>query len=65
VGLAYRLMKSAVARRVLFLVDRRALAAQAVGAFASSPIFAGGATCLIDTQLSSVGRAFFPCLDGF
>ena len=31
----YRLMKSGVARRVLFLVDRRALAAQAVRAFAS------------------------------
>jgi type I restriction enzyme R subunit len=28
-------MKSGVARRVLFLVDRRALAAQAVRAFAS------------------------------
>jgi type I restriction enzyme R subunit len=32
---AYRLMKSGIARRVLFLVDRRALAAQAVRAFAS------------------------------
>src|SRR5207245_4621008 len=31
----YRLMRSGVARRVLFLVDRRALAAQAVRAFAS------------------------------
>ncbi len=31
----YRLMKAKVARRVLFLVDRRALAAQAVRAFAS------------------------------
>jgi type I restriction enzyme R subunit len=31
----YRLMKSGVAKRVLFLVDRRALAAQAVRAFAS------------------------------
>jgi type I restriction enzyme R subunit len=31
----YRLLKSGVARRVLFLVDRRALAAQAVRAFAS------------------------------
>ena len=31
----YRLMKSGVARRVLFLVDRRALAAQAVNAFAA------------------------------
>jgi type I restriction enzyme R subunit len=31
----YRLMKSEVGRRVLFLVDRRALAAQAVRAFAS------------------------------
>jgi type I restriction enzyme R subunit len=32
---AYRLMKSGVGRRILFLVDRRALAAQAVRAFAS------------------------------
>src|SRR5438132_1403053 len=31
----YRLMKSGVARRILFLVDRRALAAQAVREFAS------------------------------
>lgn len=31
----HRLMKSGVARRILFLVDRRALAAQAVRAFAS------------------------------
>lgn len=31
----YRLMKAGVARRVLFLVDRKALAAQAVRAFAS------------------------------
>ncbi|HEY7392207.1 MAG TPA: DEAD/DEAH box helicase family protein [Bryobacteraceae bacterium] len=31
----YRLIKSGVAKRVLFLVDRRALAAQAVKAFAS------------------------------
>lgn len=31
----YRLMKSRMSRRVLFLVDRRALAAQAVRAFAS------------------------------
>ncbi len=31
----YRLMKSGVARRVLFLVDRRALSAQAVRAFAA------------------------------
>jgi len=35
VNQAYRLMKSGVARRVLFLVDRRALAAQAVRAFAA------------------------------
>jgi type I restriction enzyme R subunit len=35
VNLVYRLMKSGVAKRVLFLVDRRALAAQAVRAFAS------------------------------
>ncbi len=32
---AYRLLKSGVGRRILFLVDRRALAAQAVRAFAS------------------------------
>ena len=31
----YRLMKSGVAKRILFLVDRRALAAQAILAFAS------------------------------
>ncbi|MDO8874273.1 MAG: DEAD/DEAH box helicase family protein [Methanoregula sp.] len=31
----YRLMKSGVAKRILFLVDRRALAAQAVKAFSS------------------------------
>jgi len=31
----YRLMKAGVARRILFLVDRRSLAAQAVRAFAS------------------------------
>jgi type I restriction enzyme R subunit len=35
VNQTHRLMKSGVARRVLFLVDRRALAAQAVRAFAS------------------------------
>ncbi|MBI3823922.1 MAG: DEAD/DEAH box helicase family protein [Planctomycetes bacterium] len=35
VNQAYRLMKSGLARRILFLVDRRALAAQAVTAFAS------------------------------
>lgn len=35
VNQAYRLMKAGVARRVLFLVDRRALAAQAVRAFAA------------------------------
>lgn len=35
VNQVYRLMKSGYARRVLFLVDRRALAAQAVRAFAS------------------------------
>lgn len=35
VQLAYRLLKSGYARRILFLVDRRALAAQAVGAFAN------------------------------
>jgi len=32
---AYRLMKSGAAKRILFLVDRRALAAQTVRAFAS------------------------------
>lgn len=35
VNQVYRLMKSEVAKRILFLVDRRALAAQAVLAFAS------------------------------
>lgn len=35
VNQVYRLMKSGVGRRILFLVDRRALAAQAVRAFAS------------------------------
>lgn len=34
IGLIYRLMKSGFARRILFLVDRRALAAQAAGATA-------------------------------
>jgi type I restriction enzyme R subunit len=37
----YRLMKSGVAKRVLFLVDRRALAAQAVKAFAAFDAEAG------------------------
>ena len=35
VNLIYRLMKSGLAKRILFLVDRRALAAQAVTAMAS------------------------------
>ena len=35
INLAYRLMKSGLAKRILFLVDRRALAAQAVTALAS------------------------------
>jgi type I restriction enzyme R subunit len=35
VNQVYRLMKSGLARRILFLVDRRALAAQAINAFAS------------------------------
>lgn len=35
VNQAYRLLKSRTARRILFLVDRRALAAQAVRAFAA------------------------------
>jgi type I restriction enzyme, R subunit len=35
VNQVYRLMKAGVARRILFLVDRRALAAQAVNAFSS------------------------------
>lgn len=35
VSQAYRLMKSGVGKRILFLVDRRALAAQAVQAFAT------------------------------
>lgn len=37
----YRLMKSKVARRVLFLVDRRALAAQAVRAFSAFEVEPG------------------------
>lgn len=41
VNQTYRLMKSGVARRVLFLVDRRALAAQAVQAFASFEVRPG------------------------
>ncbi len=35
VNQAYRLMKSGIAKRILFLVDRRALAAQAMRAFAT------------------------------
>jgi type I restriction enzyme R subunit len=35
VSLCYRLLKAKAARRILFLVDRRALAAQAVREFAS------------------------------
>ncbi len=35
IGLIYRLIKSGLARRILFLVDRRALAAQAAGAMAA------------------------------
>jgi type I restriction enzyme R subunit len=35
ISLIYRLLKSGTARRILFLVDRRALAAQAVGAFST------------------------------
>jgi type I restriction enzyme R subunit len=35
VSLCYRLLKSGFAKRILFLVDRRALAAQAMGAFSS------------------------------
>ena len=35
INLIYRLMKSGLAKRILFLVDRRALAAQAVTALAS------------------------------
>lgn len=41
VNQVYRLMKSGVGRRVLFLVDRRALAAQAVRAFASYEVEPG------------------------
>lgn len=41
VSLVHRLLKSGAARRVLFLVDRRALAAQAVGAFASFEVQPG------------------------
>ncbi len=35
ISLIYRLLKSGAARKILFLVDRRALAAQAVGAFSN------------------------------
>jgi len=41
VSLVHRLLRSGAARRVLFLVDRRALAAQAVGAFASFEVQPG------------------------
>ncbi|MBN1344295.1 MAG: DEAD/DEAH box helicase family protein [Phycisphaerae bacterium] len=41
VNQVYRLMKSGVAKRILFLVDRRALAAQAVRAFASFELLPG------------------------
>jgi len=41
VNQVYRLMKAGVARRVLFLVDRRALAAQAVRAFAAFEVEPG------------------------
>ena len=41
ISLAYRLLKSGLAKRILFLVDRRALAAQAVGAMASFEVEPG------------------------
>ena len=41
VSLIHRLLKSGFAKRVLFLVDRRALAAQAVAAFASFEVQPG------------------------
>lgn len=41
VNQAYRLMKAGVAKRVLFLVDRRALAAQAVRAFSAFEVEPG------------------------
>jgi type I restriction enzyme, R subunit len=41
VNQVYRLMKSGVAKRVLFLVDRRALAAQAVRAFSAFEVRPG------------------------
>jgi type I restriction enzyme, R subunit len=41
ISLIHRLLKSGAAHRVLFLVDRRALAAQAVGAFASFEVQPG------------------------
>ncbi|MFN0157082.1 MAG: type I restriction-modification enzyme R subunit C-terminal domain-containing protein [Bacteroidota bacterium] len=41
ISLAYRLLKSGAAKRILFLVDRRALAAQAVGAMASFEVEPG------------------------
>jgi type I restriction enzyme R subunit len=41
ISLLYRLLKSGFARRILFLVDRRALAAQAAGAAASFEVEPG------------------------
>ncbi len=41
VGLVHRLLKAGFAKRILFLVDRRALAAQAVSAFASFEVLPG------------------------
>ncbi len=41
-NLIYRLMKSGIAKRILFLVDRRALAAQAVTTAASFEAEPGG-----------------------
>jgi len=64
----YRLMKSGVARRVLFLVDRRVLAAQTVRAFASFeaepglkfdkiyPLYFSASSRPISAMMSSIQR---------
>lgn len=52
----YRLMKSGVAKRILFLVDRRALAAQAVRAFAS---FDTGPGLKFDKEYEVYSQRFF------
>jgi len=57
----YRLMKAGVAKRVLFLVDRRALAAQAVRAFNSfdvEPADPGGAEEVRDEHVHTARDTF-------